>query len=115
MEMTRMEIALKGAEYERACKWREIWNDMPFIQFPANWQVAICPPFGGATARFRVKLPDGRIKSIYADHYGRLGCYGYPEEVPYWEVYPCGYGVGRCDLADIPQLLKLIESGGDLE
>lgn len=87
-------------------KWLEIGQQMPFIPFPAGWKVKVIPPFGGALARFRVELPDGRGKSIYFDAYDRLGCYG----APYWEVYPVGGDVGRCAMADVDELLRLIEA-----
>lgn len=90
---------------EAAEKWRELIDGMPWIQFPADWQIQMIPPFGGATARFRVRVPgsDDWV-SIYADHYDRLGYRG----SPYWEVYPYQGDIGRCDLADVQELLRMI-------
>lgn len=86
-------------------KWREIIDTFPWVEFPAGWRVQVIPPFAGATARFRVKLPGSEDAiSIYADHYNALGWYG----SPYWEVYPYHGDVGRCDLADTARLLEMI-------
>ena len=89
---------------EKQDKWRESINTIPFVSFPADWSVQVIPPFGGAMARFRVKLPSGATKSVYLDFYDRIGYYG----EPYWEVYPVGDDVGRCDMADTAELLRLI-------
>lgn len=88
---------------EDAQQWRETEN-IPWIQFPADWQIQVIPPFSDATVRFRVKLPDGREKSIYLDTRNALGYMDYP----YWEVYPVGEDYGRCHMNDITQLLNLI-------
>lgn len=85
-------------------KWREIAGEIPFIKFPADWTVAVIPPFAGALARFRVKLPDGREKSIYLDFYDRLGYVGQP----YWEIYPVLGDVERCLLNETDKLLAAI-------
>lgn len=88
-------------------KWREWIGRIPWIQFPTDWLVQVIPPFGGAIARFRVKLPSGSEKSIYLDAFGALGYYSKPD-TPYWEVYPVNGDTGRCDMDDIPELLRLI-------
>lgn len=81
-------------------KWRK---EIPYIQFPADWQVQICPPFAGAVVRFRIKKDKADV-SIYLDCYDNLGCY----EAPYWEVYPHEEDVYRCDMLDTESLLKAI-------
>jgi len=88
-------------------KWREWAFKIPFIEFPAGWKVSVSPPFGGAVARFRVRLPEMSENdsiSIYLDCYDRLGCYGQP----YWEVYPYKSDCGRCDMSDTAELLRMI-------
>lgn len=89
---------------ERNQKWMEELEHIPFIQFPADWKIQVIPPFGDAVVRFRVQLPCGTEKSIYLDSRDSLGCFG----EPYWEVYPVQDDVGRCERADIEQLLTLI-------
>jgi hypothetical protein len=94
---------------EKEDDWRGWIDKIPFIPVKAGWQFQPTPPYGGAVARFRVKLPDGRIKSIYFDAYDRLGYY----EAPYWEVYPYYGDVGRCALADADKLVEMIEAPDD--
>lgn len=93
---------------ERREEWNKWRETLPYIQFPADWSVQIIPPSNGAQVRFRVKLPSGKTKSIYFDAYGKLGCYGWPEPKPYWEVYPYHGDVGRCDMLDTAKLLQMI-------
>lgn len=89
---------------EREDKWRESIDVIPYIEFPPDWKVQVIPPFGGAMARFRVRLPSGDEKSVYLDFYDRLGYFG----APYWEVYPYEDDVGRCQMADVARLLEMI-------
>lgn len=86
-------------------KWAE---EIPYISFPAEWEVRVIPPFGGTIARFwvRPKVGKGDIHcSIYLDCYDVLGCYG----EPYWEVYPHDFDVFRCDMNDTESLLNAIK------
>jgi hypothetical protein len=91
-------------DIEYAENWPGMVGRMPFIEFPAGWSVSVIPPFGGLQARFRVLLPSGKIRSIYADFFERAGYFG----EPYWEVYPYRGDVGRCRLADTSKLLRMI-------
>ncbi len=100
--MMRNHVSRFDVEHEE--KWREIIPQMPFIKFPATWKVAVLPPFGGAVARFQVKLSSKITKSIYLDWFDALGLYG----EPYWEVYPYNGDTGRCPVADTKTLLKMI-------
>lgn len=103
------EYRYKRFEIEAAQGWREIGMAMPWIKFPAEWEVRIIPPFAGATARFCVRLPDGEEVSVYADHFNALGFYGgFDKPKPYWEVYPYRGDTGRCDIDDIRELLDMI-------
>jgi hypothetical protein len=101
-----LEQTIARARIEDAEDWRGAIDTMPFIKFPADWEVQVIPPFAGATVRFRVRLPSGVEKSIYLDSHDRLGFVG----EPYWEVYPCDGDTGQCLKAEIAELLKLIES-----
>jgi len=99
-----MDAGIKRYEIEREERWREFVRQMPHIQFPGDWKVAVIPAFGGALARFLVLLPSGTEKSIYFDAYDRLGCVG----EPYWEVHPYRGDVGRCLMNETDELLQMI-------
>ena len=102
MDMTRLEIETKQ-------DWQGKVDTIPFIKFPSDWEIQIIPPFGDATVRFRVKLPDGREKSIYLDYENNLGFWVKDgKQKPYWEVYPYMGDVARCDEHDIKSLLQFI-------
>ena len=94
-------VARSKIEHEE--EWRTWIDKIPAIQFDADWQVKVIPPFSGAMVRFLI-LKGGKQASIYLDCYDVLGCVGHP----YWEVYPVDDDVGRCDIDDIEQLLVLI-------
>lgn len=105
----RDELYMERARIEQQDDWRGMIERIPFIQFPADWQIQVIPPFAGAVVRFRVKLPDRREKSVYLDFFDRLGCCGQP----YWEVYPVRGDTERCLLNEIPELLAAIAAPGD--
>lgn len=86
--------------------WRSICTQIPFLEFPWGWQIAIIPPFAGAVARFLVcekKNPKSRV-SIYLDWFDNLGYVG----EPYWEVHPVDGDCERCLLYEIDKLIKII-------
>ncbi len=91
------------ADVERAENWREIMGQMPDLEFPSGWRVAVIPPFSGAVARFVVKQGDARV-SVYADWFENLAYYG----EPYWEIYPYHEDVWRCPIADAGALIDAI-------
>ncbi len=95
-------------DVEHNQKWGEEIEHIPYLQFQSEWKVKVIPPFGDAVVRFQVQLPCGTLKSIYLDSRGSLGSFGYPNEEPYWEVYPYYGDVGRCARADTEQLLSMI-------
>ena len=92
-------------------KWTE---ELPYLQFPAHWQVKIVPPFAGATIRFLVKketTPKFKRISIYFDGYQNLGHAG----KPYWEIYPNFEGTNeRFLLGEEKKMLEYIEKGLDI-
>lgn len=57
---------------------------LPALQFPAEWNVVIVPPFGGALIRFHVLRSGNESISVYLDVEDNLGSVG----EPYWELYP---------------------------
>lgn len=42
---------------EEAFEWRTWMEEIPYIQFLADWKIRLVPPFGGAIVRFHVVLP----------------------------------------------------------
>jgi hypothetical protein len=109
-----MELTVTRYKVEDAQKWREEVQTLPFISFPAEWQIQIIPPFSDAVVRFRVKLPSGSEKSIYLDKRNSLGYWKTVGE-GYWEVHPYRGDVGRCDTKDIPELLRMIGDEQEFE
>ena len=99
-----MENHLLVLEYSQIMEHSKWLKEIPYIQFPDDWQVQISPPFAGAVVRFRV-IKDKAEVSIYLDCYDKLGCYG----EPYWEVYPHEGDVYRCDMDDTKSLLNAIK------
>ncbi len=97
-------LYMERFKIEEQDQWRESIEKIPFLKFPADWQVQVIPPFAGAMARFRVRLPSGKEKSVYLDFYDRLGYCGFP----YWEVYPYDGDVGRCAINETEELLRVI-------
>ena len=80
------EIEMQRSKIEQAEGWRELVRTLPYLSFPANCEVKILPPTGGALMRFLIRLkanPDKTI-SVYFDQFSRLGCMA----EPYWEMYP---------------------------
>lgn len=98
-------LVYKYSEQMEHSKWIK---EIPYINFPSNWQVQVSPPFAGAVVRFRVKCGNAEI-SIYLDCYDKLGIFG----EPYWEIYPHEHDVYRCAMADVDDLLKNIQHAID--
>jgi len=94
---------LSRIKLESSMEYTRWVQEIPFIDFPTDWNVKIIPPYGGAVVRFLIEKDSNRI-SVYLDCYDQLGCYG----SPYWEVYPHFEDVFRCDMNDTDSLLKAI-------
>jgi len=106
-----IENELLTYELEKADEWRKWMLLIPFIEWPSGWKVRACPPFSGAIVRYHVQTPKmngEKFVSVYLDCYDRIGYYG----EPYWEVYPHEGDVGRCAMANVTELLKLISEAG---
>ena len=62
----------------------DYWRvNVPFLKFPAEWEISITPPFATAMVRFRVRHDNCEV-SVYLDCHDTLGSVG----EPYWEIYP---------------------------
>lgn len=94
-------ILHKASEIIEVRKW---CVEIPYINFPSEWDVKIIPNFSGSVIRFLVKKNNDIKISVYLDCYDNLGCYG----KPYWEIYPHKEDVFRCDMNDTKTLIKAI-------
>ena len=95
---------------EEEFKWHERSKLIPFLSFPAGWEVKVIPPHTGAIIRFRIRRAYTKEEvSVYLDFDSMLGAC----DQPYWEVHPYMGDVGRCDLKDTEELIKMIEAGLD--
>ncbi len=97
-------------ELEKTFEWMRWKEEIPYLQFPANWKVKAIPPFVGAIIRYYITkegLKENEYVSVYLDCYDILGCM----EEPYWEIYPNKDGeASRYYLNNIDLLLKGIDS-----
>jgi len=93
-------------------EWEKWCQEIPYISFPAHWQVRIIPPYAATIVRFQVKHPKGYDISICLDCYSHLG---YCEDrnrnpIPYWEVYTAANGdTARFAMNDTKGLIAEIE------
>lgn len=92
------------AEYDKKMEHSKWIQEIPYIKFPSEWEIQVCPPSLGAVIRFKIKKGIANT-SVYLDCYDNLGIYG----KPYWEVYPIDDDVFRCDMKDTTSLLKAID------
>jgi hypothetical protein len=107
-----IEHSISRSRVEVAEDWRGRISEIPYIKWPADWEVRAIPPFGGALVRYMVRLPNGAVKSIYLDCFQSLGFFG---QEAYWEVYPVGGDVGRCAVEDVQELLRLVADEAEVE
>ena len=100
-----LEMMTKSAILGSLMEWDKWREEIPYITWPHNWLVKAVPPVTGAIMRYNVtkKGLTGWV-SIYLDCYDVLGSYG----APYWEVYPYGDDIIRCDMLDTKMLLNYI-------
>lgn len=80
--------------------WREKAREVPYLKFPADWEVRVTPPFGRADARFSVKCGEATV-SVYLDFDGNLG---YMDR-SYWEIHPIDGDCARYYLHETDELL----------
>jgi len=90
--------------------WREWAPKIPFIQFPADWKVAIMPSFNGALIRYCVKKSASKLVCVYLTVDDSLG--------PHWGVFSYDEDddfdgeIERCAMDNINELLRLIDQAG---
>lgn len=92
-------------EFEQKFEWRKWKDELPWLNFPTEWEVKILPPFCAAIIRFWVRLKDNPSNqcSVYFDGYDQLGFVG----KPYWELYN-GEDTERFLLGQEDQLMAAI-------
>ena len=106
-ELYKLRLAFEATDEFEWFKWL---HKMPYISFPADWQIRIIPPYHGAIVRFLVsKVNLLNNVSVYLDCYDLLKP---PYGEPYWEVHPYGNNeddVYRCPMNNVDDLLNAIE------
>lgn len=80
--MNDFELEMQRGIIEGKENWRTICNDIPALHFKKEWNVKICPPFGGVVARFAVEY-NGIQVSVFLDWFGRASLLN----KPYYEIY----------------------------
>jgi len=91
---------------EREREYDRWYKEIPYIRFPAAWEVQVTPPYHGAVVRFVVWSKRGKRVSVYLDCYDNLGFRG----SPYWEIYPAADGdAERFAMADTAGLIDGIK------
>ncbi len=84
---------------------RDWVQKLPYLSFPAGWQVKVIPPITMAVVRFHVINSNGAHVSAYFDAYDALGYVGQP----YWEIYPAVDGdTERFLLGEETQMIEAI-------
>ncbi len=95
---------LMSAEIGEEFEWQKWAKEIPFIQFPRDWEIQIIPPVTGAVIRFIAKKC-GKTVSVYLDCYEVLGYFG----APHWEIYPDKDGDNlRFAMKETKQLIRAI-------
>lgn len=93
------------------------WVDkIPWLPFPADWEVKMIPPNVGTVVRFWVRRRGCKERvSVYLDCYEALGCFGKPgSNTPYWEIYPnCKNDNERFAMDDVDGLMSALEKAID--
>lgn len=104
-----MSIRVERYKIEHEEGWDAIREQIPYLVFPADWQVRIIPPFAGAVCRFnaRLKGQKGHGVSVYLDWHENLGFFG---GKPYWEAYPIDDNNERFALDKVKDLIKAIDA-----
>jgi hypothetical protein len=103
--MDRMVQRKISMEYDRAFEADKWFKEIPYLNFPSNWNIRMVPPSTGAVVRFHVSKGGDTWISVYLDCYDILGFMG----EPYWEIYPYNGDTFRCPMNETDKLLEAIE------
>lgn len=79
--MNDFELEMQRNIIESKENWRKICNNIPALHFKKEWNVKICPPYGGVVARFAVEYNGIQI-SVVLDWLGRASLLN----TPYYEI-----------------------------
>lgn len=91
---------------EAAEKWADIAYEIPSLNFKAEWDVKVIPPFRGAVVRFIVLKNEIQVCSVYLDWFSILG----DMSKPYWEVYDFDEICNRYMLEDTENMMEYIST-----
>jgi hypothetical protein len=107
--MTAEHYYMERLNQERRDDWRALAFDLPYFSLPEGWKICVTPPFGGASARFRVMPPHTtETVSVFLDSTDALGLVG----ETYWEVHPVDDDVERFLKDEIDDLMACIVCAG---
>lgn len=105
----------KRLEVERICEWERWATEIPFIPFPADWEIRIVPPLRGVIVRFQVRQKGKPYHPVSVVLHEGVTL-GDLTEKPAWEVYPLmepivgdDIAVGHIDINDTAHLLAEIQ------
>jgi hypothetical protein len=103
-----VDLQQRRGAVERDEGWRDWLFTIPEIPVQPGWRVRPLPPYAGALARFSVVNTRGEFKSVLLDAWDRFNVR--PVTGPYWEVSPVDGEPAKCDMADVDELVRLIEA-----
>lgn len=103
----------KRLEIERLCEWEKLATEIPYISFPADWEIRIVPPLRGVVVRFQVRQKSKPYSPVSVVLHEAVS-FGGMTEKPYWEVYPLTSNTDeeafeRIALNDVQDLLSAIQ------
>lgn len=105
--------AVKRPDWETIIKWekeiaaRAIADRPVFFTLPVGFEIAIIPPFSGATGRFLIRKTGGGdtdFISVLIDHHNMLGYFGQP----YFEAYPIAGDIQRWPLNQSEEMIAAV-------
>ena len=94
-------------EVSKVFEWDKWCEEIPYLNFPQEWEVKAIPPVGVGIIRYNIRLkdkPDTWV-SVYLDCYKLAGFYN---GKPYWEIYPYDNDTYRCGINETSDLLEAI-------
>ncbi len=111
--------AIKRPDLETIIKWENeiaavaIAERPVFFTLPVGFEIAIIPPFSGATGRFLIRKTGGGDDyiSVFIDHHDMLGYFG----EPYFEAWPIAGDIQRWPLNQSEEMIAAVvkELSGD--
>ncbi len=106
MKDSYLERVMTTSKIDSLQEYQKWAQEIPFMRFPADWEIKIIPPFCGAIVRFVIRrINEEKSISVYLDCYGTLGSLG----DPYWEIHPYNGDTYKCYLNETGNLIDAID------